>query len=308
MQHYPLVTVVGGSGFVGRHAVKALAQAGYRVRVLVRDTVAAEYLKTCATVGQIAIEHADITCPETLAGKMAGSDAVVSLVSIMYERGRQKFDAINVAGARAVAAEAKKAGAKALVHVSALGAQQMVDTNYGKTKSAGEAAVREAFPEATILQPSLIVGPEDSFFQRFARLSMISPVLPLIGGGQTKFQPVLVTDVAQAILAAVRSTECAGQTYALAGTQVYSFEEMMQLMARITNRRPSLVKVPTCLANLKAFFLEKLPFKPLITRDQVKLLKHDSILRGGERTFADLGLVAGLVEDALPGLLSRYIR
>ncbi len=196
MTQYPLVTIVGGSGFLGRHTVKLLAAAGYRLRILVRDTIEAEFLKTAATVGSIAIEHVDITRPETLAGKFAGSDAVVNLVSIAYEGGRQKFRAINVEGARAIAAEAKKAGAKHFVHISALGVERMGDTKYGATKLAGEQAVREAFPTATILRPSLMVGPEDRFFQRFARLSMIAPALPLIGGGNTKFQPVLVTDVA----------------------------------------------------------------------------------------------------------------
>ncbi len=308
MQQYPLVTVVGGSGFVGRHAVKALAAAGYRVRVLVRDTVAAEFLKPCATVGQIAIEHADITRPETLAGKFAGSDAVVSLVSILYERGRQKFDAINVAGARAVAAEAAKAGARTFVHISALGIEQASDTRYGQTKMAGEAAVREAFPTAVILRPSLIVGPEDSFFQRFARLSMITPFLPLIDGGKTRFQPVMVTDVAQAILAAVRNPDAAGQTYALAGEKIYSFREMLEMLARIINRRPCLIFAPSCLVKIKAFFLELLPFAPLITRDQVKLLAHDNVVPEGAKTLADLGIEPASVEDTLPHLLSRYVR
>ena len=308
MQQYPLVTVVGGSGFVGRHTVKALAAVGWRVRVLVRDTVAAEFLKTSATVGQIAIEHADITRPETLAGKFVGSDAVVSLVSILHQCGRQKFEAINVEGARAVAVEAKKAGAKAMVHVSALGIEEAQETRYGKTKLAGEAAVREAFRGAVILRPSVIVGPEDGFFQRFARLSMLAPALPLIGGGKTKFQPVMVTDVAKAIVTALSHPEFAAQTFALAGSQVYTMREMLQMMAVITNRRPCLVSVPSAVASFKAFFFELLPFSPPITRDQVKLLKHDSVVREGEKTFADLGITPHSVADALPGLLARYIR
>lgn len=308
MQHYPLVTIVGGSGFVGRHTVKAFAQAGYRVRVLVRNTIQAEFLKTAATVGQIVIEHADITRPETLNGKFAGSDIVVSLVSILYESGRQKFNAINVAGAKAVAEEARKAGASALVHVSALGADRATDTKYGATKMAGEKAVREAFPNAVILRPSLIVGPEDGFFQRFARMSMALPVLPLIAGGHTKFQPVLVTDVAQAILAVAIKPEAAGQTYALAGEKVYSFRELLQLMARITNRRPKLVNIPGFIARLKGFFCELLPLPPVITRDQVKLLQYDNVVVAGERSLTELGFAPRSVEDALPQLLARYIK
>ncbi len=308
MQHYPLVTIVGGSGFVGRHTVKAFAQAGYRVRVLVRNTIDAEFLKTAATVGQIVIEHADITRPETLNGKFAGSDIVVSLVSILYESGRQKFNSINVAGAKAVAEEARKAGAASLVHVSALGADRAGDTKYGATKLAGEEAVRAAFPNAVILRPSLIIGPEDSFFQRFARMSIALPVLPLIAGGKTKFQPVLVTDVAQAILAVALKPEAAGQTYALAGDKVYSFRELLQLMARITNRRPTLVSIPGALASLKGFFCELLPFAPMITRDQVKLLKHDNIVAAGDRSLTELGFAPRSVEEALPQLLARYIK
>ncbi len=308
MQHYPLVTIVGGSGFVGRYAVKAFAQAGYRIRVLVRNTVGAEFLKTAATVGQIAIEHVDITRPETLAGKFAGSDVVVSLVSILYESGSQKFDAINVAGARAVAEAARAAGAKSLVHVSALGVERSAaDTRYGATKLAGEEAVRAAFPSAVILRPSLIVGAEDGFFQRFGRMTMISPALPLIAGGKTLFQPVLVTDVAQAILAAM-GAEHAGKTYAVAGNERYSFREMLEMMARITNRRPWLVTIPAGVAKLKGFFCELMPFAPLITRDQVALLRHDNVVTDGEKTLAELGIAPASVAAALPALLARYIK
>jgi len=308
MQHYPLITIVGGSGFVGRHTVKLLASAGYRIRVLVRDTVAAEFLKTSATVGQIAIEHADITRPETLAGKFAGSDAVVSLVSILYESGRQKFDAINIAGARAVALEAKKAGAKAFVHISALGIENTKDTRYGRTKLAGEAAVREVFADATFLRPSLVIGPEDGFFQRFGRMSMVSPVLPLIAGGKTKFQPVLVTDVAKAILAAIQHVDAKGKTYALAGPKIYSFKELLQLMSSITKRKPCLVSMPTALAKLQGLACEIMPFAPMITRDQVALLAHDNVLGKEALTLDNLGITPTSIETVLPEYLSRFVK
>lgn len=308
MQHYPLVTVVGGSGFVGRHVVKALAAAGYRVRVLVRNVPEADFLKTCATVGSIAIEHVDITRPETLKDKFAGSDAVVNLVSILFESGRQKFARINIEGARAIAAEAKRAGVGKLVHISALGCDRATDTRYGKTKLEGEAAVRGEFPQATILRPSLIIGPEDGFFQRFARMAMLLPALPLIGGGKTKFQPVLVTDVAKAVLAAIRQPECAGQTYAVVGPQVYSFRELLEMMARITNRRPLLLNVPSCIAKAKGFFFELMPFAPLITRDQVKLLAHDNVAMENDVSVARIGVQAGAIEEALPQLLARYVK
>lgn len=308
MQHYPLITIVGGSGFVGRHTVKLLASAGYRIRVLVRDCIAAEFLKTSGNVGQIVIEHADITRPETLVGKFAGSDAVVSLVSILHESGRQKFDTINIAGAKAVAAEARKAGAKALVHVSALGIENTKDTHYGRTKLAGEAAVREAFPEATFLRPSLIIGPEDGFFQRFGRMSLLSPALPIIAGGKTKFQPVLVTDVAKAILAAIQQPEARGTTYELAGPKVYSMKELLQLMASITKRKPCLISMPTCVANMQGFICELLPMKPMITRDQVKLLAHDNVLSSNAATLQSLGITPTHIEAVLPAYLSRFTK
>lgn len=306
--HYPLITIVGGSGFVGRHTVKLLASQGYRLRILVRNTVAAEFLKTSATVGQIAIEHVDITRPETLAGKFAGSDAVVSLVSILYESGRQKFDAINVAGARAVATEAAKAGVKTFVHVSALGIDAAADTRYGATKLAGEAAVRDAFSAATFLRPSLVIGPEDGFFQRFGRMSLISPVLPIIAGGKTKFQPVLVTDVAKAISAAISIPEAHGKTYEIAGPSTYNMRELLEMMGRITKRKPRFVSLPSCVAKLQGFVLEQLPFAPMITRDQVKLLAHDNVLTPGALALHDLGIAASPIDAMLPAYLSRFVK
>lgn len=306
--HYPLITIVGGSGFVGRHTVKLLAAEGYRLRILVRDTVAAEFLKTSANVGQIAIEHVDITRPETLAGKFAGSDAVVSLVSILFESGRQKFDAINVAGAKAVAAEAAKAGVKSLVHVSALGIEASKTTRYGSTKLAGEAAVREAFPAATFLRPSLVIGPEDGFFQRFGRMSLISPILPLIAGGKTKFQPVLVTDLAKAIAAAIRSDDARGKTYEIAGPSIYSMRQLLEMMGRITKRKSRFVSLPACVAGVQGFVCEQLPFTPMITRDQVKLLAHDNVLSKGALALHDLGIAASPIEGMLPAYLSRFVK
>jgi uncharacterized protein YbjT (DUF2867 family) len=312
MNQYPLVTIVGGSGFVGRHVVKLLAASGYRIRVLVRDCIAAEFLKTAGTPGQIVIEHADITRPETLAGKFTGSLAVISLVSILYQSGRQKFDAINVAGAKAVAAEAKKAGAQRLIHISALGIDQTCDTAYGRTKLAGEADVREAFPTATFLRPSLIIGPEDGFFQRFGRMSLILPVMPLIGGGKTKFQPVLVTDVASAILAALAKPETSGKTIELAGPHTYSMRELLQLMGSITKRKLRFISLPFGFARLQAcgmeLFSKVTPWAPMLTRDQVKLLKHDNVATAGAAGFSALGITPASIESQLPAYLGRFIK
>ncbi len=312
MQAYPLVTVVGGSGFVGRHVVKRLAQDGWRVRVLVRDTIAAEFLKPLGNPGQIAVEHADITRPATLHGKFVGSDAVVSLVSILYEKGWQRFDAINIAGAKAVANEARRAGATRLVHVSALGVERASDTRYGRTKLAGELAVREAFPGATFLRPSLIIGPEDGFFQRFARMQLLSPFLPLIGGGKTRFQPVLVTDVALAVARALKRPGSAGKTYELAGPKTYRMRELLRLMGTITHRPTRFLPIPRPIAQVMGLACEikarLLPLKPMITRDQVALLRHDNVASASAAGFSALGIEPQPIESQLPQFLARFIR
>jgi NADH dehydrogenase len=308
MQQYPLITVVGGSGFVGRHLIKKLASAGYRIRVLCRDTVAAEFLTTGGTVGQVVAQYADITRPETLVGKFEGSWAVVNLVSILYESGRQKFRTINTDGARAVAQAARHAGAERFVQISALGADKATDTKYGSTKIAGEQAVLSTFAEATILRPSIIIGPEDEFFQRFARMSMLLPALPLIGGGKTKFQPTLVSDVADAILAVLSQSQTKGKTYSLGGPKVFSFKDMMEQLKRVTRRDVRLVPLPTWLAKIMGVFCSLLPLKPMITYDQVKLLAHDNVVPPKADGYAALGITPGSVTAALPSLLSRFIK
>ena len=198
----PLITVIGGSGFVGRYIVRQLCQKGYRVRVICRNPSKAEHLKPSGNIGQIAIERADVTKPETLEGKLDGSHAVIYLPGLLYQSGRQRFKRVHVDGARRAAAEAATAGAERFIFVSAL-AVDNAKSNYAKTKIAGEDAVREAFPNATVLRPSLVIGAEDGFFQRFARMNMVAPALPLIAGGKTRFQPVYVEDVAQAAVNAI---------------------------------------------------------------------------------------------------------
>lgn len=308
----PLVTIVGGSGFVGRHVVKLLASKGYRLRVLVRDCIAAEFLKTAGLPGQIVIEHADITRPETLSGKLVGSDAVVSLVSILYQSGRQRFDAINVAGARAVAAEAKKAGATSLIHISAASIEQALETAYGRTKLEGEKVVREAYPNAIILRPSLIIGPEDGFFQRFGRMSMMLPFLPLIGGGKTLFEPVLVTDVAMAVYKCINTPQARGKTFELGGPEKLSFKAMLEMMRTITKRKTRLISISFGIASCKAFWMEFLshftPWPPMLTRDQVKLLKHNNLVHPNALSFRDLGLVPAAIETQLPNYLTRFVK
>lgn len=299
-----IVTVVGGSGFVGRHVVRALADAGYTVNVLCRDTVAAAHLRTAGNVGQIVLQHADITRPETLKGKFDGSVGVVNLVSTLYSRGRQSFKALNVDGASHVAAEARLAGATSFVHISALGIDQADETQYGSTKKQGEANIRSVFPEAVVLRPSLIFGPGDGFFDRFARMSNRSPFLPIIGEGTTKFQPVYVEDVAKAVVAALQKPG-AGKTFQLAGPGQYSMARLMQMILDTTERKRYLVRIPMLIAGMMGTLGEMMPAPP-ITRDQVKMLKHDSVAKGGEGLEA-LGIVPTSLESQLPHILARYI-
>lgn len=307
MQTYPLVTIVGGSGFIGRHTVRQFTDAGWRVRVLVRDCVRAEFLKTAGYPGQVALDHADIARPKTLEGKLVGSDAVVNLTGVLYSKGRQSFTNVHVAGAKAVAEQATKAGAKGLVHVSALGAG-VSNARYATSKLAGEEAVRAAFPGAVVLRPSLVIGPEDGFFQRFARLSMIAPALPLVGGGTTRFQPVLVGDLVQAIYRAATTPELAGKTFELGGPEQFTFRQLLELMRSTTKRNTKLVTLPASLASLLGFASELLPLPPMITRDQVQLLKTDNVVREDAEGFAALGMTPAPIQSQLPFYLERYTK
>ncbi|MBN8543282.1 MAG: complex I NDUFA9 subunit family protein [Alphaproteobacteria bacterium] len=299
----PIVTIVGGSGFVGRHTVKRFADAGWRVNILCRDIIAAEFLKTAGTVGQIVLQRVDITKPEALEGKFAGSDVVINLVSILYQSGNQKFEAINVKGAQLIAEHAKKAGAKKFIQISALSPNP--DSRYGHTKLAGEEAVRAKFPNATILRPSLIIGPEDGFFQRFGRMSLIAPALPLIAGGHTRFQPVTVENVATAIFTAATS-DVAGKTFELAGPKTYSMKELLKLMLSLTGRKKCLISIPAPIASLMGWVSELLPLPPQITRDQVRLLKTDNVASADALQLKDLGIAPTAIESVLPTLLERF--
>ena len=304
---YPRVTIVGGSGFIGRYVVKRLAARGVVVAVVGRHAAAAGFLRPMGDVGQIALVNAGLDDEARLAAAIEGADAVISLAGILYEKGRQTFDSVMHQGAGRLARLAKAAGARRFVHVSAIGADSVSPSAYGRAKAAGEAAVRAAFPEAVILRPSIVFGPEDDFFNRFADLARYLPALPLIGGGQTRFQPVYVGDVADAAMAALDRPEAAGRIYQLGGPEVYSFRELMELVLRETRRRRLLVSVPLSLAMIQATFLEFLPVPPL-TRDQVKLLQRDNIVLPGLPELRDLGINPTAVEAVLPSYLDRFRR
>ncbi len=302
-----LATVIGGSGFIGRHVVRRLARAGWLVRAAVRRPNEALFLKPMGDVGQITPVAANIRDERSIAAAVAGAAAVVNLVGVLYEGGRQRFEAIHAEGAGRVARLSKSAGVECLIHVSAIGADAASPSAYGRTKAAGEKAVRDAFPEATILRPSIVFGPEDEFFNRFAKLALLLPALPLIGGGRTRFQPVYVGDVAEAAVKAIDDPACRGKTYELGGPRVFTFKELMELLLREIGRRRLLVPVPFALAELQSAILGCLP-RPPLTRDQVRMLRRDNLVASGALTFADLEIAPSAVEAILPTYMEPYRR
>ena len=299
------VTVVGGSGFIGRYIVHDLAQRGWRVRVAVRNTDRALFLRPMGGVGQIVPIFCNIRDDASVAASVAGSDMVINLVGLLYERGRQTFAAAHSEGAPRVARLAKEAGVGRMIHVSAVGALRTSPSKYAKTKAEAEEGVLAAFPEATILRPSIVFGPEDGFFNLFARLSRYAPALPLIGGGRTRFQPVYVGDVAAAVMACLDDPKTEGQTFELGGPKVYSFKELMALILKETRRKRALISVPWSIAKLQGSVLSMMP-KPLLTRDQVVLLQSDNVVAEDAKTLADLGIEATPVETIVPTYLDKY--
>ena len=271
-----LVTVFGGSGFLGRHVVRALANRGYLVRVAVRRPELAFHLQPLGRVGQIHAVQANLRFPQSVEAAVRDAGMVVNLVGILFERGRQRFDAVQAEGAGAVAHAAKAAGAR-LVHVSAIGADPNSPAHYARAKAAGERLVLAAHSEATIMRPSIVFGPEDDFFNRFAALARLSPVLPLPGGGHTRFQPVFAGDVAEAIAKAVDGETKPGTIYELGGPDVRTFKELMEFVLATSERHRLLLPVPFAWMKLHAMYLQYLP-KPPITPDQVELLKSDNVV------------------------------
>ncbi|WP_068311524.1 complex I NDUFA9 subunit family protein [Polycladidibacter hongkongensis] len=305
-----LVVVFGASGFVGRHVVRALAQKGYRVRAAVRRPDLAEHLQPLGNPGQIMPVQANLRNPQSIAAALKGADIAINLVGILFETGKQSFAAVQAEGPKAVAEAAKTAGVGQFIHVSAIGADADSAAEYGRTKAAGEQAVLATLPESIILRPSIIFGPEDDFFNRFGRMAMVSPALPLIGGGHTKLQPVFVGDVAAAVMAAVEGRAKPGTTYELGGPQVRTFRQCLELLCRQIKRKRLLVTIPFGIARLKARVLQILP-NPLLTVDQINLLKQDNVVSEAAktegRTLADLGIAPHSLEAILPSYLEQYM-
>jgi NADH dehydrogenase len=300
-----IVTVFGGSGFVGRYVVQRLARDGWTIRVAVRHPARAKFLKPLGDIGQITPLCVPLQDAAAVAISLAGADAAINLVGILFESGRQRFQTVQAEGAGGIARAAAEAGVKSLVHVSSIGADPESASAYARSKGEGEAAVLAAFPEATILRPSVLFGPEDDFFNRFAEMSRFAPALPLIGGGRTRFQPVYVGDVAAAVMKALAEPACRGKVYELGGPKVYSFKELLRIMLQVIGRRRALVNLPFGIARLQAAFMELLPVPPL-TRDQVTLLRNDNVVGPGALGFHDLGIEPTALEAIIPSYLERY--
>tara|TARA_R110002073_G_scaffold5409_1_gene33297 strand:+ start:150 stop:1115 length:966 start_codon:yes stop_codon:yes gene_type:complete len=307
-----IITVFGGSGFVGRHVVRALSKAGYRVRVATRRPHLAQDLRVTGVVGQVQLVQANVRVAASVERAVEGASGVVNLVGVLNESGRQTFSRLQALGAKTIAEAAAAAGITAMVQMSAIGADAASASRYARSKAEGETHVLAALPSATILRPSIIFGTGDGFFNRFAAMAQFLPALPLFGGGKSRFQPVYAGDVADAVLAALTSDAARGQTYELGGPGVYTFEELMRFILDETDRSRVLVPLPFALATPIAFLFEMaaiLPFvEPVVTRDQLIQLRQDNVVAEGARTLADLGLTGETVEAIVPDYLIPYRR
>jgi uncharacterized protein YbjT (DUF2867 family) len=303
-----LVTVFGGSGFLGRHLVQALARRGFRIRVGVRRPDLAGHLQPLGHVGQIHAVQANVRYPASVAAAVHDAAIVINLTGILYERGPQRFEAVQAQGAGTVAAAAERVGAR-MLHVSALGADARSASRYARSKARGEAAVLAAAPRAMIFRPSILFGPEDDFFNRFAAMARISPVLPLIGGGHTRFQPVFVGDVARALARAADGAGTPATTYELGGPDVKSFKDLMEFILATVMRRRLLVPIPFAVAEWQALVLQFWP-RPLLTPDQVTLLRRDNVVsieaERSKRTLWAFGITPSSIAAITPAYLWRF--
>jgi uncharacterized protein YbjT (DUF2867 family) len=305
-----LVTVFGGTGFIGRQVVRALAKRGYRVRAAARNEGTGYRLRMLGDVGQIEVVQANVRNRASVERALEGAEAVVNLVAVMHESGRQRFDSLHTEGARTVAEVAAARGLSRFIQVSAIGADAGSQSKYARTKAEGEAAVREVMPSATVIRPSIVFGPEDAFFNRFGKMATLSPVLPMVGA-DTKFQPVFVGDLAAAIGNALVDPSTAGQTYEVGGPGTFTFRELMEIVKRETGRRAVLLPIPFALARMigKVGDIQAKLMAPVLTSDQVLLLQKDNVPAEGMLGLADLGVANPTpVEAVVSTYLYRYRR
>lgn len=303
---YKIATVFGGTGFIGRHIVQRLTRAGYAVKIATRVPERAYFLKPYGAVGQIVPFVCDYAEPASIAAAVQGADIVVNCIGVLYERRKGGFERAHVAIPQMIAQACAQGGVHAFVHVSALGCDKS-SSRYGVSKKKGEEAVLEAFPAAAILRPSVIFGPEDRFFNMFAQMAQILPFLPLIGGGKTKFQPVYVGDVADAVMAAAAREDARGKIFDLGGPEILDFRGIYERLFACTGQRRVLMALPFFVAKIQAFFLQMLPGAPLLTPDQVQSLKTDSVVDPLMPELADLGLMPTGMSLILPTYL-EYCR
>jgi NADH dehydrogenase len=307
---HPIITVFGGSGFIGRHVVRKLAAKGYRLRVAVRRPNVAHFLKPMGRVGQIQLLRTDLNDEAAVARALEDATMAVNLVGILHQHGRQRFEALHAEGPARIGRIASARGVGRIVHISAIGAAADSPSHYGRSKAEGEAKLREAFPQATILRPSIVFGPEDDFFNRFANMARFSPFMPLIGGGRTRFQPVYVEDVAEAVRRALEDPATEGHVFELGGPRIYSFRELFHIVAKETGRHPRYLPIPSWIAAIMGAFLGLLP-NPILTLDQVRTLRRDNVVGAGADapdigTLADLGIEPTALEAILLSYLWRF--
>ena len=314
MNNISQVTVFGGSGFIGRAMVRALAQHGFLVRAACRRIELAEPIKTAGDVGQVTVMRANLRVPSSVANAIAGSQAVINATGIPFEHGRQRYQAVHVAGARTIADAARAAGVQRLIHVSGIGADARDSKNrYIRSKVDGEDAVVAGFTTATILRPSVVFGPDDAMFNRMARIaalpSFVAPFLPVVGDGRAKVQPVFVGDVGEAAAAVLARPETAKSVFELGGPRIYTYREIAALTLREIARRKPIIGIPPGLMKMAAFFAEfpaVVGLTPPITRDQVELMGLDNVVRPGANSLATLGIAATAPEAILPTYLDRF--
>lgn len=300
-----IAVIFGGSGFLGRYIAKDLAEAGYAVKIISRHPEKATQIKTAAQAGQIHLSRGNINNEKDIEKGVKNADLVINLTGILYQTRKQRFAAVHARGAERIAKAARAAEVERFIHVSALGVEHAANSSYARSKLNGEKAVIAAFPSATILRPSIIFGSEDNFFNMFAKIATFSPILPLIGGGKTRFQPVYAGDIAELLVKIIDDEKTFGKIIEIGGPKIYSFKELMQFILSTIGRKKLLVTLPFSLAKLNAAFMEILP-RPILTRDQVNLLKSDNVVTDKSDIFKSLGITPKTINEIVPQYLARF--